>query len=202
MYETPVVEVAKQRGWKVVTFLHSSCPFTTKMTNAEQRKSSRCSEPNAETLKRILTLKPELVVTSALATTGFVSKTDSTSAFADGLAGMWNELESADIPVVALKDVPRPRADVVDCVAQHYTDPQKCARDKSAALAKHDVFERAAKKAPGTKVVDMTDRFCDSKLCYAVIGNVAVYRDKNHVTETYATSLQTDIAKGLPEKLP
>jgi hypothetical protein len=38
-------------------------------------------------------------------------------------------------------------------------------------------------------VVDLTDRFCGPDRCPAVIGNVAVYRDNNHVTDTYARSL-------------
>jgi hypothetical protein len=39
-------------------------------------------------------------------------------------------------------------------------------------------------------VVDLTDHVCRESECASVEGNVLVYRD-NHLTDTYARSLQT-----------
>ena len=38
-------------------------------------------------------------------------------------------------------------------------------------------------------LVDLTDAFCDHRWCPAVIGNVLVYADSNHMTPTFARTL-------------
>lgn len=42
-------------------------------------------------------------------------------------------------------------------------------------------------------MLDLTDRFCIQGRCPAVIGNVLVYLDNNHVTADYSKSLSPDL---------
>jgi hypothetical protein len=42
---------------------------------------------------------------------------------------------------------------------------------------------------PKVRIVDLSDYFCDVRLCYPVIGNVLVYRQLDHLTATYARTL-------------
>jgi hypothetical protein len=36
------------------------------------------------------------------------------------------------------------------------------------------------------RLIDLTDQFCDARRCYAVIGNVIVYRDYSHLSREYS----------------
>ena len=46
-----------------------------------------------------------------------------------------------------------------------------------------------AAQLPSTKFLDFSRFFCPNKITPAVIGNVMVYKDNNHVTRTYMESL-------------
>jgi hypothetical protein len=45
--------------------------------------------------------------------------------------------------------------------------------------------------------VDLTDYFCDPRRCYAVVGNVAVYFDANHLNREFSRSLKPMIEEAL-----
>ena len=56
---------------------------------------------------------------------------------------------------------------------------------------------RAAKAAPGTHLIDINPEICPDGLCRAVIGNALVYRDKSHLTATFARTLAPGIERDL-----
>ena len=39
------------------------------------------------------------------------------------------------------------------------------------------------------RLLDLTDQFCDSRWCYAVVGDVIVYRDYSHLSDEYSALL-------------
>ena len=39
------------------------------------------------------------------------------------------------------------------------------------------------------QVIDMTSFFCGSELCYPVVGGALAYKDFQHLTEVYSTTL-------------
>lgn len=47
----------------------------------------------------------------------------------------------------------------------------------------------AAAREPRVQVLDFSDQFCIAQRCPAVIGNVLVYRDKHHISDTYMRTL-------------
>jgi hypothetical protein len=112
---------------------------------------------------------------------------------------MWDALHEAGSRVVVLKDAPRPRLDVLECVADHDTEPEACAVSRKTAFSDpgHATLEKAVRAAADVQLLDLTDRFCSPVQCMPVIGNVMVYRDHNHITDTYARSLRPYIAEAL-----
>jgi hypothetical protein len=201
MLQSPIVALAKQRGWKVVTFVHSSCPFSTAVPVLETRGQLQCDVPNEKTMRALEKLRPTAVVTSLLASTAFDKDSMGDRSGVPELAATWRHLESRGISIYAVVDAPRPRSDVLECVSTHATDPDACKVRRVAALDGHDEIAKAAALAPGTHVVDFTDRYCSNQFCYPVIGNVAVYGDPNHITDTFARSLQSAFAAALPTAL-
>ena len=47
----------------------------------------------------------------------------------------------------------------------------------------------AARTTPGVRLIDSTAMFCADGTCPAVIGGVVVYRQLQHVTQTYSRSM-------------
>jgi hypothetical protein len=50
-------------------------------------------------------------------------------------------------------------------------------------------------------VVDVTSLFCTRTVCPSVIGGVAVYRDRTHVTQTFMTTLAPHLGRRIDAAL-
>ncbi|WP_185974215.1 acyltransferase family protein [Curtobacterium sp. KBS0715] len=124
----------------------------------------------------------------------------------DGLVDAWEQAAGDDLPVIAIRDNPVPRPDVVECVSR-MSGPtnSSCDQPRSEAFRQTDSTDdavRAFRAAGGHAAeVDLTDHYCTATTCPAVIGGVLVYRDKSHVTATWASSLAPYLERGLQDRL-
>jgi hypothetical protein len=55
-----------------------------------------------------------------------------------------------------------------------------------------------ARSSPEVTLVDLTDHFCDPARCHAVVGNVAVYYDGDHLNLEFVRSLKPMLAPAFP----
>jgi hypothetical protein len=86
----------------------------------------------------------------------------------------------------------------VDCVALNPVNPTTCAVDRPLAQPPDPLTDVARNTAdPNTGYVDLTDYFCDERRCYAVVGNVVVYFDANHMNIDFSRTLRPMIAAAL-----
>ncbi|MBD5830639.1 acyltransferase family protein [Janibacter melonis] len=194
-YQTPIDEIARARGWKVVSYTKSACGFHAGTERARDVPYTECTTWNDAVVDEIERLRPDAVITSqgsgmALQDPADTS-TDSTQAMVDALVTRWQDLVDEDVRVVSLVDNPHPPSPVYECVAEHTDDLSACAFDRaegereSAAPAQ----EAAAKKVPKARLVDMRPQICPEDQCVPVIGGVLVYRQTSHVTDTYMKTL-------------
>ena len=199
-----IIALAEKRGWRVETHLHASCPFNLEERALETRGGSVCHSPNAATLKALLADPPDIVFVANWASGDFEPSNTGRPPGVAGYATIWNRLAAAGSDVVAFKDVPRPRSNplAVDCLAAHYTAPQDCGMPRAQALQGRDIVEQAQRLAPEVRIIDLTDRLCGTRTCPAVIGNVVVYRDSNHLTDTFVQTLIPYVEQRLPRDLP
>ncbi|WP_084468416.1 acyltransferase family protein [Promicromonospora sukumoe] len=197
----PIITVAEERGWRVVTYLHSACPYSADSQAGDESYVDACNEANAQTRVELRESAPDLVVTTYHESNKLVARGSEEYAGAAGLAEVWNELADQGSQVVVLRDTPGARGDAVACVNKNYSDPSECDLSRDRALAGRDVVPAALEAAPRVRVGDFTDSFCDEKTCHAVIGNVLVYRDADHVSATYVNQLTDRLRKVLPQAL-
>jgi peptidoglycan/LPS O-acetylase OafA/YrhL len=107
-----------------------------------------------------------------------------------GLVESWRTQTARGTRVVALRDNPVARHDTVDCVARHLARADDvCSLPRSKALPKFDGLVYATRALPETRLIDLTDLYCDERTCHVVIGNVVVYRDLDHLTATFSRTL-------------
>src|SRR5690606_9919936 len=117
------------------------------------------------------------------------------------LAERWRELQSLGTQVVVLLDNPTPgdAAPVYDCVATNRDDLGACTFNRAEGIASSGAptLQAAAAEVEGVVVLDLTDHICPQERCFPVIGNVLVYRQGSHLTNTYAMSLVPQLVKQL-----
>jgi hypothetical protein len=115
-----------------------------------------------------------------------------------GIERFLERMTDAGIEVFAVRDNPRFSFDMFGCVidSENATD---CAVPRSSSLA--DANPAADLAGPGVRMVDLTSWICPDDFCPGIVGNVVVYRDDNHLSRAYATTLAPSLAEQLPTRL-
>lgn len=198
----PLRRMAGAHGWRLTTFVKSGCPgVDVSPPGTSPRFQASCAAWRAEAIRRILTLRPAMVIVGS-ATLCPGRNHGLGNAFAVSL-DEWRKgtrrtlsyLAAGQLRVVALRDTPLPPFDVPTCLARsarHSWYPGgSCAVDRSMALDT-EAFEAekaAARGLPGVHLLDMTDVLCSGELCPVQQNGAIVYRDNNHLTGSFAASL-------------
>ncbi|GAA1293628.1 acyltransferase family protein [Planotetraspora silvatica] len=188
--------LAKQNGWRMVTYLKSACSFSMAVIETE---GQTCRAWGANVLKRLQADPPDWVVTSQSDTQGRDAAGKFTEqAMVVGLRDMWGRLRAMGSKVMVIANNPHPGKNVYECVAKNPDKLSACSFDRkeydsSSAVTQHT----AAKGMKGVEVVDLFDAICPTERCPAVIGNVLIYRQGSHLTDTYIRSMTPRLAKAL-----
>jgi peptidoglycan/LPS O-acetylase OafA/YrhL len=187
--------IAKQRHWKLVTELHSSCPWSsTLMLNSNNIGGfTACQQWGRSVLHDLITtIRPNVVITSDypnMATPDHPARESraAMAAIGAGMANYWTQLEKAGISVTAIRESPDLVEDVPTCVEQHPSNLAKCDVPVSKAILRDSPITNAAKLMNGkVSVVDANSLICGPKVCAPVVGNILVFSDRHHLTWPYS----------------
>lgn len=100
--------------------------------------------------------------------------------------------------VVVIADTPAWNLDVPSCLSSHARDIRACAMPRKLALSGGILArERAATRATGAGLVNLTRAICDADPCPAVVNGRIVLRDSHHLTATFARSLAPVLNRAL-----
>lgn len=198
----PLQQIAETNGWKLTTIVKSGCPATDiNPGGVSAAFVSNCATWRKEAINEIVALHPSLVFLGN--STTYLRRTEQSESGSDVSLGEWGAgtkrtleaLTAAGLRVVAMRDIPLPPFDIPTCLARsarHSWYPGgACEIDKSESLnpAVFQVEEDSARGLPNVEFLDVTDRLCERKVCWAVQKNNIVYRDDNHLTGSFAESL-------------
>ena len=96
----------------------------------------------------------------------------------------------ASSQVLVLGDIPENRIDPVKCLQQNPTDISQCTTSrKPLAKRKIELAIAAGAKAAGASYRRFFDKVCSYDPCPVVQGRVLLYRDRGHLTATFAERL-------------
>ena len=206
---TAYAAIAEREHWRIDVAGHIGCYFTTATQQAPteaytdscqgwKQNAVRWVQDHADGLDALL-------VTHA-ATKSPVIATDGADADATvvrGLVGAWRSATENGVPVIALRDNPTARDDVLACLAQmRGPTTGACDLPRDQALAAFDGSEQAvAAIGDRARYVDLTDWYCSATTCPAVIGGVLTHRDPTHLTATFATTLAPALGSALRSAL-
>jgi peptidoglycan/LPS O-acetylase OafA/YrhL len=103
---------------------------------------------------------------------------------------MWATFVAHHIQVVVSEDVPgmRPNIDP-QCIAQSHERYDPCSEPRGSVVRPNLASELALAHPELVSYLPLSQYFCDTNRCHALIGGVVVYFDSHHLTTTYSQSL-------------
>ncbi|ESZ37393.1 acyltransferase [Mesorhizobium sp. L2C067A000] len=179
-------ETASKRGWNGTSFTKLGCPLFPSMIVGPGggRPFPECLSWGQHLLRIIREQKPTIVIMGQRDTLRAFPEDGSQAPVTDTLTQLWRSIENLGIKVVVIADTPFWATNPERCMARdrHCSVPYKSVRD-------HDPLVVAQRLYPHVPLVDFSDIVCPSNICPAVIGNVFVWRDGDHLTATYSRSM-------------
>ncbi|MBC3190283.1 acyltransferase [Pseudonocardia sp. C8] len=194
-YVAALLPVAAQRNWEILGLFRGACPLST--VSETDPADEGCTAWNAAVTGELSERRPDAVLT--LATRDV--RPGLTEVTPAGFVEAWWKLHDAGVPVVAVRDNPRPQFPVPECVGREGRHADAC------ALPRHDVYPSPPPYAelpdvpPNVSFVDVAPAVCGPETCPAEVGNVLVYMDDNHLTATYAETMAPLFADHFADRL-
>ena len=190
--------VARRRGWRAMTITRTSCPFSKATKDLRGRARSRCIQWNRE-LPRWFAEHSEVDTLFVAGIAGgkldVSSGESSFQAQVDGYREAWTSLPASVRHIVVLRDTPRFRQSTFECIDDAIASEKRaglaCALPKQSAMTR-DPATVAAQALPAGRrpeIVDLTRYLCSSRLCFPVIGGALAYKDADHFTRIFSTTL-------------
>lgn len=186
--------VGQALGIKFRTATKSACAFAKVFGGKPSQDRDECFRFTEAVLGDLRETRPDFVITGQRDRAASVRPDggpQTQGAMVEALRSIWEELRSLGTQVIVVVDNPSPGQAVYQCLIDHPDDARPCAFSRSEAIARSaaPVQRDAALKAPGVHLIDPTDLICPRERCAPVIGNVLIYRQGSHITNSYARTL-------------
>jgi len=201
---------ARDNGWRIVTMTKSACPpAQIRSSRGEARAQTSCDRWRDEALAWIAANEPEVVLMSGA---GRKYKLEDerglripgpgrTAMWVDGLVATLEAIPDGSAALV-LADTPYLETNPARCIEKDPSDLVPCTTPRSHAIdAAFDAAERAAVEEGGATYADLTPVICPYGPCPVVIGDVLAWRNRDHLTATFARILAPSIASAVNEVL-
>ncbi|HEY8456098.1 MAG TPA: acyltransferase family protein [Actinopolymorphaceae bacterium] len=196
-YGVALDAIGKRQGWRVVVLTKSGCPPADVLVhNANLRRAYfECDEWRSHVHDRISREKPDLIVVAGRAHYTVIEdgthldREESAKELERGWERELDHLLTYNSQIVAIEDNPQPDKDVPACVAQQIDDLDECATPEDKARAETVLATHVASRYDEVELIDPAVVLCRDGVCPAVIGDVLVYRDDNHLSATFVETL-------------
>ena len=180
-YMAALGPIAEQHGWEVITLLLGNCRFGAETPD----RVAECNAFNKASSEYVMQHRPDAVFTVASMTHKEAPFETEVPGYVDGL----RPFTDAGIDVVGIRDNPRFTINMPECVQKKGASAPACNPPLAESLAASSPLDDYKGKVDRLYLMDMSDFICAGGICPAVVGNVYVYKDDNHLTKTYVQSM-------------
>ncbi|MEO5965139.1 MAG: SGNH hydrolase domain-containing protein [Candidatus Limnocylindrales bacterium] len=202
-----LLRLSDEHGWRLVSLTKSACSSADirAWSSIFNRPYTECDDWREQVFQRIAAEHPALVVLSN--SSGYQLTIDGAPSpaaqhpdlWAEGLARTIARLKASADQVVLMGDTVRMADDPPICLSQHLDDLAACATPYERAVGTARLrLDGGVAAAAGITFIDPTPWQCVTAECPPVIGRLLVYRDKHHMTATYARALASRLYDALP----
>ena len=190
--------IAKARNWQIIEMFAGGCPATygrSTFFEGHPRDGDACLIWTKIATARLTILAPDDIIT-----TGYIQKNvwDPLGSGPEGFQRVWKDwLRFSRVTV--LRDIPTTGGrNGPQCLAVNASKPLACSSPRTKVLIDDAMMEAAQSMRTQVNMVDLSDSFCDTKRCYAVIGGASVYYDFDHMTAQFGDTLASALLRRLP----
>lgn len=176
-------EIAKRENIKIIVLIKVSCPVSLTY------KKPACFQWHRKALKRLGEIKPDVVVVSSSRKyqVGLKSKEESQPELLNGMYRSLEAIERSAKNTIVIGDIAMSPFDPTECILKNSQNLRPCffKEDKRSYL----YYDRRAAAKSGAQFIDPMPLLCRGGLCPPVIGDIVVYLDSYHITDTFSRSL-------------
>jgi hypothetical protein len=191
----PALETAALANhWKLLVVTKAACATADIWSRIDAtRPYPECPAWRANAFPKLLASDADLVIMTQYShrydnrpNGSLISRAD----WSDALSRPAAQLIAAGKKVLFLGDIPIPKRRLDQCLAAHPRDTTACNLSRAKSLdGGENALEQALAARIGATFYDPSDWMCAGDVCPAVIGNMAVYLDTDHLNNTYSGSL-------------
>ena len=195
--------IAKQRHWRLLSLTQGGCPFLDLETyNHTDDSVFRHCQPWRDSVRDYLRAQKVAVVFMSQYYGILDSSTHdplTVTQWQATLPALLTSIKADGIKPIVIGDTPDPPNDVPSCVSANRTDIGTCAPDPSDPQAGElDTAIRAMTSAKKVGFIEPRRWLCTPTTCPVVVGDILVYRDSHHVSNTlmeWLTPVLSDLLK-------
>ena len=185
--------LAKQNRWRVLTVLKGAC--TLEVTTL---RHPSCTEWNDSIHGVLQALRPDAIFTTSTrsdihaktsADRNRPLRPEQKEVVPLGYLDQWRRLADGGISIIAVRDTPRMKHRIPECLERHAPDASKCAHSRDEVLDRVDPTSELRPMPSNVSFIDMTDQFCDFQTCHPIRNGMVVFRDRDHISHPYSASL-------------
>lgn len=196
-WSTPLDTIGQREGIRIVPLLRQGCPFV--LGPQTQEFTPECVAFNENILDYVIDNPPDAVFsTTTRPLNGYRGPDFVPPSYRDA----WQALADNDIPFFGLRDNPwnfdpaGEMRDPIECV-QEEEDDSLCDLPRHEVYSTPDPAQLVLNSYPNMVGVDTSDWFCTDDVCPTIVGNIFVYRDRNHLSEPYLQTLVDPLSEAL-----
>ncbi len=181
--------IAEQRGWRLVSITQGGCPVIDVLTwnRSGDAVFDHCAPWRDNVLARFAEEEVDVVLLGQhyglldADSRGAVSA----SVWAEQLPALLDRVSETMTPIVLI-DSPDPPEDVPTCLSEHPEEIEVCepgAPGNTETAVAATIREITAERGVGT--IDPRPWLCVENRCPVVVGDILVYRDSHHLSDTF-----------------
>jgi hypothetical protein len=179
-------EAARERGWRLVSLTKSACSSFGHRTKWRDDQDE-CDGFRDDALARIAAEEADLVVLANRSDTTFPEQAGGVDRWRQTLVSTLEDIEASGARTLVLGDNPVSVDPVPSCLSSALSRTATCGADPNEDTLLEILAVQAELAGPPARhYADVRPLRCSADECPPVMGRVLVWRDDDHVTDTFA----------------
>jgi len=205
----PLKDIAEVQHWKLVTIIKVACsPMDIKTDHLGSPAAIEgCDQWRKLALAKIREIHPNTVIVSSSSLyprSGSLSKLIDASDWEQASRETFLALAESGTRVRFIRDTPHADYNIPSCLAQRaWNGRATCGPLLRSSALNSEIYNaeaRAATHIANLRFIDMSDAIFKGDRCEPVQGDLVLFRDSDHMTESYAASLASALQEQLLEE--
>jgi peptidoglycan/LPS O-acetylase OafA/YrhL len=193
-FSTVAGAILPLKNWRLLVITKSSCPMVEEPLFYERigREYTECETWRKAAIARVASIKPDVVFLGTTTGNPFGERQ-----WVEGTQKVLDELSPSVGHVMILRDTPSIPFDGPDCLARLAVRPKGLSPHSGCSAPVKDVraaavyqwLKVATRSFGNVELLDLNDLVCPSQMCAAEQRGEIVFRDSQHLTDSFAASL-------------